>query len=668
MELLKERIRREGKVLPGNIIKVDGFLNHRVDTKLLEALADEFAKYFDISKITMVLTAEASGIALATICAQKYGVPMLFAKKAKSDNIEGGLYQSEVFSYTYKKKVTLIVSHEWLHADDHVLIIDDFMAKGYAMQGLIDLVNAAGATLEGIGVAVEKGFQGGGDKFRASGQYNLLVARRVRECGVYCEIKPYTMSMDDIRAFDPAAIIFTGGPATVFEPNAPALDNAIFELGLPILGICYGQQLMIHQLGGACRRAEVREYGKVELTHDGTSLLFDGVEPTSICWMSHGVEVERLSPGFRAIAHTAGCAYAAIENADRKLYGVQFHPEVLHTVHGTEILKDFLYKVCGLAPEWSMANYVSEAIEEVRAKVGSGKVLLALSGGVDSAVAAALLYRAVGEQLTCIFVDHGLLRKDEGDQVERAMHDCLGMRIVRVNAQERFLTKLAGISEPERKRKIIGEEFIRVFEAEAKKLGRVDFLAQGTIYPDVVESGVGGESVVIKSHHNVGGLPDHVDFKEIIEPLRRLFKDEVRQLGIELGLPESLVWRQPFPGPGLAIRVIGDITEEKLHIVREADAIFREEVAKAGLERSINQYFAALTNLRSVGVMGDERTYDYAIALRAVETQDFMTADFSRLPWELLDTVSRRIVNEVKGVNRILYDVTSKPPATVELE
>ncbi len=500
------------------------------------------------------------------------------------------------------------------------------------------------------------------------GQYNLLVARRVRECGVYCEIKPYTLPMDEIRAYGPAAIIFTGGPATVFEPNAPALDSAIFELGLPILGICYGQQLMIHQLGGACRRAEVREYGKVSLTHDGTSPLFDGIEPTSVCWMSHGVEVERLSPGFRVVAHTAGCAYAAIENAEKKLYGVQFHPEVLHTVHGTEILKNFLYKVCGLAPEWSMANYVNDAVSEVRAKVGGGKVLLALSGGVDSAVAAALLYRAVGEQLTCIFVDHGLLRKNEGDQVERAMHDCLGMSIVRVNAQERFLGALAGVSEPERKRKIIGEEFIRVFEAEAKKLGRVDFLAQGTIYPDVVESGVGGESVVIKSHHNVGGLPDHVDFKEIIEPLRRLFKDEVRQLGIELGLPESLVWRQPFPGPGLAIRIIGEVTEEKLAIVREADAIFREEVAKAGLERSINQYFAALTNLRSVGVMGDERTYDHAIALRAVETQDFMTADFSRLPWELLDAVSRRIVNEVKGVNRILYDVTSKPPATVELE
>ena len=499
------------------------------------------------------------------------------------------------------------------------------------------------------------------------GQYNLLVARRVRECGVYCEIKPYTMSMDDIRAFGPAAIIFTGGPATVFEPNAPALDNAIFELGLPILGICYGQQLMIHQLGGACRRAEVREYGKVELTHDGTSLLFDGIEPASICWMSHGVEVERLSPGFRAIAHTAGCAYAAIENAERKLYGVQFHPEVLHTVHGTEILKNFLYKVCGLAPEWSMANYVSEAIEEVRAKVGGGKVLLALSGGVDSAVAAALLYRAVGEQLTCIFVDHGLLRKDEGDQVERAMHDCLGMRIVRVNAQERFLTKLAGISEPERKRKIIGEEFIRVFEDEAKKIGRVDYLAQGTIYPDVIESGA-GDAAVIKSHHNVGGLPDFVDFKEIIEPLRLLFKDEVRQLGRELGLPEYLVMRQPFPGPGLAIRVLGEITREKLDTLRDADAIFREELANAGLAYSVSQYFAVLTNMRSVGVMGDSRTYDYTLALRGVTTTDFMTADWARIPYDVLDRTSARIVNEVPHINRIVYDITSKPPATIEWE
>ena len=386
------------------------------------------------------------------------------------------------------------------------------------------------------------------------------------------------------------------------------------------------------------------------------------------CWMSHTYQVVAMPEGFVSIAHSESCPVAAMQHEGRRLYGVQFHPEVTHTENGQAMLRRFLFDVCGCTGDWRMESYAEQQIALIRQAVGNGSVLLGLSGGVDSAVAAALLYRAVGEQLTCIFVDHGLLRKDEGDQVEQAMHDCLGMRIVRVNAQERFLTKLAGISEPERKRKIIGEEFIRVFEAEAKKLGRVDFLAQGTIYPDVVESGVGGESVVIKSHHNVGGLPDHVDFKEIIEPLRRLFKDEVRQLGIELGLPESLVWRQPFPGPGLAIRVIGEITEEKLHIVREADAIFREEVAKAGLERSINQYFAALTNLRSVGVMGDERTYDYAIALRAVETQDFMTADFSRLPWELLDTVSRRIVNEVKGVNRILYDVTSKPPATVELE
>ena len=500
------------------------------------------------------------------------------------------------------------------------------------------------------------------------GQYNLLVARRVRECGVYCEIRPFRISMDEIRAFAPDGIILTGGPATVFDDNAPTLDPAIFALGVPVLGICYGMQLMMQLLGGRCCRAEAREYGKTELTHIDGSPLFGGVDKTAVYWMSHGVEVEALAPGFRVCASSENCRHAAVENVAARLYGVQFHPEVLHTVFGTRIIENFLYTVCGLHRTWAMASSLDEAVAECRAKIGSGRVLLALSGGVDSAVAAALLYRAVGEQLTCIFVDHGLLRKDEGDQVERAMHDCLGMTIIRVNAQGRFLGKLAGVSEPERKRKIIGEEFIRVFEAEAKKIGRVDFLAQGTIYPDVVESGVGGESVVIKSHHNVGGLPDHVDFKEIIEPLRRLFKDEVRQLGIELGLPETLVWRQPFPGPGLAIRVIGEVTEEKLHIVREADAIFREEVAKADLERSINQYFAALTNLRSVGVMGDERTYDYAIALRAVETQDFMTADFSRLPWELLDTVSRRIVNEVKGVNRIFYDVTSKPPATVELE
>ena len=500
------------------------------------------------------------------------------------------------------------------------------------------------------------------------GQYNELIARRVRDLGVYCEVHPYKKALEKIKELCPIGIIFTGGPNSVYEEGAPKVDPAVFEQGLPILGLCYGLQMMSQVLGGEVKSAPTREFGKTPVHYDTESLLFKGMPQEAICWMSHVDYVSRLPEGFTAICHTAATANAGIQCKEKNLYGVQFHPEVEHTQFGNDILKNFLYEICHAKGDWSMKDYARSTVEVLREKIGDGKVLLALSGGVDSSVAAALLAEAVGNQLTCIFVDHGLLRKDEGDQVERAMHDCLGMRIVRVNAQERFLTKLAGISEPERKRKIIGEEFIRVFEAEAKKLGRVDFLAQGTIYPDVVESGVGGESVVIKSHHNVGGLPEHVDFKEIIEPLRRLFKDEVRQLGIELGLPESLVWRQPFPGPGLAIRVIGEITEEKLHIVREADAIFREEVAKAGLERSINQYFAALTNLRSVGVMGDERTYDYAIALRAVETQDFMTADFSRLPWELLDTVSRRIVNEVKGVNRILYDVTSKPPATVELE
>ena len=499
------------------------------------------------------------------------------------------------------------------------------------------------------------------------GQYNLLVARRVRECGIYCEIKSYRMTMDEIRAFAPDALIFTGGPATVFEEGAPMVDPAIFELGVPVLGICYGLQLMIHLLGGECRRAETREYGKVELTHSGNSPLFDGVPEKAVYWMSHGVEVGALGPGFEVIGSTAGCAHAAVQCEEKKLYGVQFHPEVLHTVYGTDILKNFLYKICGFAPEWTMASYLEEAVEDCR-RIGSGKVLLALSGGVDSSVAAALLQRAVGDQLTCIFVDHGLLRKDEGDMVERVMTQQFHVNVRRVNAGARFLGKLAGVTEPEKKRKIIGEEFIRVFEDEAKKIGAVDFLAQGTIYPDVVESGLGGESTVIKSHHNVGGLPDCVDFKEIIEPLRRLFKDEVRQLGMELGLPEELVWRQPFPGPGLAIRVIGEITEEKLSILREADAIFREEMRLAGLDRTTSQYFAALTNMRSVGVMGDERTYDYAIALRAVQTQDFMTATWSRIDWELLDKVSSRIVGEVKHINRVLYDITSKPPATVEFE
>ena len=499
------------------------------------------------------------------------------------------------------------------------------------------------------------------------GQYNLLVARRVRECGIYCEIKSYRMTIDEIRAFAPDALIFTGGPATVFEEGAPMVDPAIFELGVPVLGICYGLQLMIHLLGGECRRAETREYGKVELTHSGNSPLFDGVPEKAVYWMSHGVEVGALGPGFEVIGSTAGCAHAAVQCEEKKLYGVQFHPEVLHTVYGTDILKNFLYKICGFAPEWTMASYLEEAVEDCRRRIGSGKVLLALSGGVDSSVAAALLQRAVGDQLTCIFVDHGLLRKDEGDMVERVMTQQFHVNVRRVNAGARFLGKLAGVTEPEKKRKIIGEEFIRVFEEEGKKIGKVDYLVQGTIYPDVIESGK-GDAAVIKSHHNVGGLPDCVDFKEIIEPLRRLFKDEVRQLGIELGLPEELVWRQPFPGPGLAIRVIGEITEEKLSILREADAIFREEMHLAGLDRTTSQYFAALTNMRSVGVMGDERTYDYAIALRAVQTQDFMTATWSRIDWELLDKVSSRIVGEVKHINRVLYDITSKPPATVEFE
>ncbi len=499
------------------------------------------------------------------------------------------------------------------------------------------------------------------------GQYNLLIARRVRECGVYCEIKPYTMTIEEIREFAPAAVIFTGGPSTVFEKDAPRCAPEIFELGLPVLGICYGQQLMSYMLGGTAKAADVSEYGKAELWHNSTSLLFEGVRQQSICWMSHGVAVESLPEGFIISGKTKDCPYAAIENPGKKLYGVQFHPEVMHTEQGTLILQNFLYKICGLSSEWTMAAYSKEAVDAIREKVGSGKVLLGLSGGVDSSVAAALISKAVGRQLTCIFVDHGLLRKDEGDLVEKVMKEKFDMNIVRVNAGERFLGKLAGVSDPEKKRKIIGEEFIRVFEEEGKKIGKVDFLAQGTIYPDVVESGL-GKSAVIKSHHNVGGLPDHVDFKEIIEPLRLLFKDEVRALGLELGLPEELVWRQPFPGPGLAVRIIGDITPEKVAILQDADAIFREEIANAKLDREINQYFAVLTNMRSVGVMGDERTYDYTLALRGVVTSDFMTADWARIPYDVLEKISVRIVNEVKHINRICYDITSKPPATIEWE
>ena len=504
------------------------------------------------------------------------------------------------------------------------------------------------------------------------GQYNLLVARRVRECGVYCEITSFRMSMEEIRAFAPDALIFTGGPATVFEPNAPMVDKALFEMGVPVLGICYGEQLMMHLLGGQCRKAETREYGKVELTHTGTSPLFAGVPEKAIYWMSHGVEVERMAPGFEIIAHTDNCPVAAVQAPEKGLYAVQFHPEVLHTAEGKKMLHNFVYNVCGCSGDWKMDSFVEHNVQALRERIGDGKVLCALSGGVDSSVLAAMLAKAVGKQLTCVFVDHGLLRKNEMEEVCSVFGpgnaNGFDMNFICVNARDRYFSKLKGVTEPERKRKIIGEEFIRVFEEEAKKIGKVDFLAQGTIYPDVVESGLGGESTVIKSHHNVGGLPDTVDFKDLVEPLRNLFKDEVRQVGRELGLPEYLVSRQPFPGPGLGIRIIGEVTPEKVTIVQDADAICREEIAKAGLDKEINQYYAALTNMRSVGVMGDERTYDYAVALRAVTTTDFMTAESYDMPWSVLGTVTSRIVNEVKHVNRVFYDCTGKPPATIELE
>ncbi|MGN8889725.1 glutamine-hydrolyzing GMP synthase [Dysosmobacter sp. HCP28S3_G4] len=501
------------------------------------------------------------------------------------------------------------------------------------------------------------------------GQYNQLIARRVRECGVYCEVKPYTTSLDAIRAIDPIGIIFTGGPNSVYEETSPHVDPAIFELGIPILGICYGCQLIAHNLGGRvvpASDASAREYGKTETFFDTSCSLFKGLPAEGISWMSHGDYMEKVPDGFALTAHSDACPNVAIADEARKFYGVQFHPEVNHTENGVKMIRNFLYEACGAVGDWTMGDYCKTAIAQTREKVGDGKVLLALSGGVDSSVAAALLAEAVGRQLTCVFVDHGLMRKDEGDEVEAAFKKW-DINFVRVDAEQRFLDKLAGVTEPERKRKIIGEEFIRVFEDEAKKIGKVDFLAQGTIYPDVIESGL-GNAATIKSHHNVGGLPDFVDFKEIIEPLRMLFKDEVRQLGRELGLPEYLVMRQPFPGPGLAIRCIGEVTKEKLDTLREADFIFRDEIAKAHLEGTMNQYFAVLTNMRSVGVMGDGRTYDYTLALRSVTTTDFMTADWTRIPYEVLDKVSVRIVNEVKGINRIVYDITSKPPATIEWE
>lgn len=499
------------------------------------------------------------------------------------------------------------------------------------------------------------------------GQYSQLIARRVRECNVYCELKSYKTSVEEIKSKGYKGIIFTGGPNSAYDDKGPKCDPKVFELGIPVLGICYGAQLMAQTLGGKVSSSEIKEYGKTDIEFVTSSLLFHSAKSNNICWMSHTDYISKVPYGFNIIAKSADCPVAAMENVEKRLFAMQFHPEVQHTNEGMLYLKNFLYNACNCTADWKMSSFVNDTIKSLKEQIGNKKVICALSGGVDSSVAALLVHKAIGKQLTCIFVDHGLLRKDEGDQVETIFRKQFDMNLIRVNAKDRFLNKLAGVTEPEKKRKIIGEEFIRVFEEESKKLGKIEYLCQGTIYPDVVESGV-GEAAVIKSHHNVGGLPEDVGFEGIIEPLRNLFKDEVRRAGLELGIPEFLVWRQPFPGPGLAIRIMGDITDEKLEILKDADAIMREEFANNGLDKTVNQYFAVLTNIKSVGVMGDGRTYDNTIALRAVTTSDFMTADWARVPYDVLEKISGRIINEVKNVNRVVYDITSKPPATIEWE
>ncbi|MDI6906087.1 MAG: glutamine-hydrolyzing GMP synthase [Thermoanaerobacterales bacterium] len=498
------------------------------------------------------------------------------------------------------------------------------------------------------------------------GQYTQLIARRIRECRVYCEILPYHTPVEDLVARRPRGIVFSGGPSSVYQEGAPAVDPAVYEAGIPILGICYGMQLMALQLGGRVVAADHREYGKTTLELVAGDRLFAGMGPRQQCWMSHGDRVETPPPGFTVTARTGKSPVAAMADPGRRLYAVQFHPEVVHTPRGKEILEHFLYDICGCRGDWTMSSFLESAVAQVREEVGDGQVLCALSGGVDSAVAATLVHRAVGDRLTCVFVDHGLLRKGEAAEVVRIFREQFQMRLVHVDAADRFLARLEGVDDPEAKRKTIGEEFIRVFEEEAAKLGPVDFLVQGTLYPDVVESGT-ATATVIKSHHNVGGLPEKMRLK-LIEPLRWLFKDEVRVLGEQLGLPEDIVWRQPFPGPGLAVRILGPVTQERLAILREADAIVVEEIRRAGLYRSIWQSFAILPAVRSVGVMGDERTYAYTIAVRAVDSKDGMTADWVRLPYEVLERISNRLVNEIKEVNRVVYDITSKPPATIEWE